>query len=416
MNTEKINEQIIISKKIYDCYLLYAIKEYYLFVPENDSYRDVKIDIGMPPNVVSDLINPLGHTNISDDSTINEGLLLIMQNLEEIGKSIEDQYDFLLESFGDLDFIIHGEEDIDERFANITDENIINKIEEISKTPIYEDNKLEITEQYTQFKGHDHYRDGLYLKEVKADNETKYIFKGNILINYFILTYDKLGLFPPVVTISFTNTKINKDTLLTKIPFSDVATEIYNQQIIDSNIQGIENILRKINVHGKTPIANATEDIFKDGFFFDANNNKVLSKNIFNDLNPTTEDIKEAITLFNKLIENRGTAIPNDCTLFRFMLWSPFSFCIKTLGFQEALYGIVLWGQTNTNKTGSATMFSYLYTDKDTTLQKANTQSAIGTRLGENTFPLILDEAKDNLTNPDDEEFNKNIGGLLWHL
>ena len=42
-------------------------------------------------------------------------------------------------------------------------------------------------------------------------------------------------------------------------------------------------------------------------------------------------------------------------------------------------------------------------------MQKANTQSAIGTRLGENTFPLILDEAKDNLTNPNDEEFNKNI-------
>jgi len=413
MNSKNINEELIISKKIYDCYLLYVKSRYYLFKPENNSYTDVKIEINEDPMTISNSIN-MSYPPLSDNPEINDGLTLIEENLKEIGITNEDAYDYLLESFGDLEEIIYDEIDEDghyrtERFNEITDEYIINRVYEISETPIYDnENKIELTSKYIQFKGHETYKDGLYVKKNNKDG-ISYLFKGNILINSLIFTYDRLELFPPVVTINYTNTKINKETLLIKKPFLEIANDISKKQLIDTDSNGIISLLRKINIYGNPPIVKVTEDILKDGFFFDLKNNKVLTNNVFNDLNSTDEDIKGAIQLFNELIDNRGYAIENDCTLFRFMLWSPFAFCLKQLGFKESLYSMVLWGVTDTNKTGSAIMFSHLYTDKKTTLQKANTQSAIGTRLGENTFPLILDESKDNLTNPNDEEFNKNI-------
>ena len=220
-----------------------------------------------------------------------------------------------------------------------------------------------------------------------------------------------MKLFNPVATIQYTNTTTSQVVTLEKQPYEAIANNLINNRLIDSNNLGVENLLNKIWVQGvnEHDFITAETDLLKDGFFMDMENNKVLSNNVFENLESTTNDVAEAINLFNEIIRDRGTAIPNDCTLFRFMLWSPFAYCLKQLGFTDGLYSMVLWGVTDTNKTGSSVMFSNLYTDKTTTLQKANTQSAIGTRLGENTFPLILDEAKDNLTNPNDEEFNKNI-------
>ena len=262
-------------------------------------------------------------------------------------------------------------------------------------------------------------KDGLYKVEYtnKHDGtmDMTFNFYGNILIHDLTVTYDKLDLFPELVSLKYTNTAIGQTSELIRKPFSTIASEIHKKLLIDTNSLGIESTLRKIFIHscnkdfnGKT-IVTAETDLLKDGFFYDDSTGKVISNNVFTNLETTEQDIKDAIKLFNDLIRNRGSAIPNDCTLFRFMLWCPFSYTIKQIGFIDALYSMVEWGVTDTNKTGSAVMFSNLYTDKDVTLQKANTQSAMGTRLGENTFPLILDENKDILTDPKNEEFLKNI-------
>ena len=257
-------------------------------------------------------------------------------------------------------------------------------------------------------------KQGLYYEKMikKGDDyEPHYTLIGNITIQQFTLIFDKLNLFEPVANMTYTNTTTNQEITIAKQPFGVIASDIISKKLIDSNKLGVESLLTKIFVQGvnNAEFIKSETDLLKDGFFYDIKNNKVIANNVFNNLKSTKEDLEKAIDLFNKIIENRGTARPNDCILFRFMLWSPFAFCLKQLGFKEGLYSMVLWGVTDTNKTGSSVMFSNLYTDKDITLQKANTQSAIGTRLGENTFPLILDEAKDNLINPNDEEFNKNI-------
>lgn len=308
-----------------------------------------------------------------------------------------------------------------EIMGRITNKTVINKLNTLSDEITADKNsKLILANGGTkgkivQYSNSPTVKDGLYyertIKNENGEYETDYNLIGNLLIHSFTLTYDKLKLFNPVATIQYTNTTTNQLVTMENQPYEAIANNLINNRLIDSNSLGIENLLNKIWVQGVNNIdfITAETDLLKDGFFMDMEANKVLSNNVFENLESTPNDVAEAIKLFNEIIKDRGTAIPNDCTLFRFMLWSPFAYCLKQMGFTDGLYSMVLWGVTDTNKTGSSVMFSNLYTDKATTLQKANTQSAIGTRLGENTFPLILDEAKDNLINPNDEEFNKNI-------
>lgn len=295
----------------------------------------------------------------------------------------------------------------------------VNLNDAVGLDPNDTDKRIYFTDNLMQVTGSQALKDGLYkVSHSKNDDGTAdidYNFYGNILIHDLTVTYDKLDLFPEVVSLKYTNTAIGQTSELVRKPFSVIAGEIGKKLLIDTNSLGIESTLRKIFIHscnvdfnGQT-IVTAETDLLKDGFFYDDSTGKVISNNVFTNLDTSDDDIKDAIKLFNDLIRTRGSAIPNDCTLFRFMLWCPFSYCLKQIGLIDDLYGMVLWGVTDTNKTGSSVMFSNLYTDKDVTLQKANTQSAMGTRLGENTFPLILDENKDILTDPRNEEFLKNI-------
>lgn len=282
------------------------------------------------------------------------------------------------------------------------------------------DKKVYFTDTLVQITDSQIMKDGLYKASYTYGDDGKvkdinYDFYGNILIHDLTVTYDKLDLFPEVVSLKYTNTAIGLTSYLERKPFSVIAGEIGKKLLMDTNSLGIESTLRKIFIHGcnkdfPSDISITAEtDLLKDGFFYDDSTGKVIANNVFTNLDTTDDDVRNAINLFNDLIKNRGTARPNDCTLFRFMLWAPFSYCIKQIGFTDDLYSMVLWGVTDTSKTGSSVMFSNLYADMEMTLQKANTQSAMGTRLGENTFPLILDENKDTLADPRNEEFLKNI-------
>ena len=350
---------------------------------------------------------------------------LIKGKTDEKDKS-EDILFELLTPLGDILQDLRNDNNQQKEFYlnEITNDTVIDKIKEISdeikaekNSELYLANGGKRGEIYQITNSHfQNLKDGLYYVKTKYDRETKveekdYNLIGNILIHKLTLTYDKLKLFNPVTSIKYTNTTTNQVVTIEKEPYEAIANNIVNNRLIDSNSMGVESLLNKIWVQGVNNIdfITADTDLLKDGFFVDMETGKVLSNNVFEKLETSDDDVRNAIKLFNEIIHDRRTAIPHDCTLFRFMLWSPFAYCLKQLGFTDGLYSMVLWGVSDTNKTGSSVMFSNLYTNKETTLQKANTQSAIGTRLGENTFPLILDEAKDNLLNPNDEEFNKNI-------
>ena len=301
------------------------------------------------------------------------------------------------------------------RYASNEDESkyIIAKFNEYFNSSTNIPGEVELSPGLVQFHDNQYYKDGIYNKQWNKDKESyDYIFKGNILLHELSTTYDVLGEFNPVRTIQYTNTTINKTFTIEDKSLEEISQRIYKAQLIDTNIQGIESILRKISIHSVNKdlqgiSITANEDLFMNGFFYDENQDKILHNNEFNDLESTKEDVQDAIKLVNEIISNRGTAKPNDATVFRCMLWSPYSYALKQLGFNKSLYGLVLWGVRDTNKTGSCENYSYLYNNPTVINQDADTPSAFGSRLGENTYNLLVDEAWNLLSNKDNEEVLK---------
>ena len=170
MTTKEYNKQIteipneiIISKKINNCYLLYNSKEYYLFKPDKNSYSANKIDISENPNDVENTIldnkNP---DKVSSNPTINSSLKVLMVHLEYLGLSSENQIDVIHEMFYDLSEVQYYTESDDdeyderynriERFSKITDEKIIERILYISNELKRNKSESVINELYSSFK------------------------------------------------------------------------------------------------------------------------------------------------------------------------------------------------------------------------------------------------------------------------
>lgn len=176
MKIDKISDELFITKRINDCYLLYTSKEYYLFKPENNSYKSVKIGINdNPDDVENSLINVNDPDKISNNPAINSSLQIIMVHLEFLGLNIEKQIDTINEMFYDLAELVYNAESDDDfddrfdrtkRFADITDEKLIKLIEMISLD--IERNKKDsiIGELYSAFK----YRKGIKKAERDLGN------------------------------------------------------------------------------------------------------------------------------------------------------------------------------------------------------------------------------------------------------
>lgn len=50
----------------------------------------------------------------------------------------------------------------------------------------------------------------------------------------------------------------------------------------------------------------------------------------------------------------------NDSAVYRFMLWNPFSYCLKQIGYSKANYSLILIG-AQTNKTGATKVGNLFY-------------------------------------------------------
>ena len=248
---------------------------------------------------------------------------------------------------------------------------------------------------------------------------------GNILIRELKLTYDMLqnediNLFKPAVTIKYINTVINEEKTIKNKSWEEINKILYSEQLIKKNEQGMKSLLNDIyvecankNLSMEGLTVKGEKDLLRDGFFIVDDELKV--NNVFENIEVTPEKIKEAGKILNEVIEKRGDGIPNDCRVLRYMLIAPYSFALKQLGFGDSLKNMVLWGVSNTNKTGACITGSFFYTDVNgeydynKTLRKVNTQPAMGTELELSTLPMVLDESKDILNNSKNEEFLKNI-------
>ena len=285
--------------------------------------------------------------------------------------------------------------------------------------------------ELVQIENDEYHKDGLYFKYDKKDGKgeeqhtiTKYKLMGNILIRELNLTYDMLqnediDLFKPAVTIKYINTVINEEKTIKNKSWEEINKILYSDQLIKKNEQGMKSLLNDIYVecankdfNGKLTVK-GEKDLLRDGFFIV--DDELKANNVFENIEVTPEKMKEAGEILNDIIKERGEGIPNDCRVLRYMLIAPYSFALKQLGFGDSLKNMVLWGVSNTNKTGACITGSFFYTDVNgeyaytNTIRRVNTQPAMGTEIGLSALPMVIDESKDILNNSNNEEFLKNI-------
>lgn len=230
--------------------------------------------------------------------------------------------------------------------------------------------------------------DGIY--SVKNEQLT---LLGRIYIHQIIIIRDELELFEPVYSINYHDLIYDKEKFVENKTFDELIQYLQEQKLFIGNNTVIKRIIETIIQHkyiDKMMIEKQIK-VFKEGFFI--KDGKVIENTLITGLEPTKEEIKESIQLVNQLLEDRGTAIENDCTVFRFMLWSPFSWCLKEISKTNGLYGLILIGKKQTSKTGSCLNFSWLYSTADDREKAVSTTSVFGSRLEESSLPAIIDEA-----------------------
>ena len=247
---------------------------------------------------------------------------------------------------------------------------------------------------------------------IKERDITRYDLIGRIYFKQIIITKDELGLFEPVFSISYKDLLYDEDKEIIDKTFNELIKLLEQEKVFKKNAKSITAVMNKILLedlpegYEKKLLIKKEKRVFKEGFFI--KNGKVIENTPITCLKPTKEQIKEAIKLVNAILKNRGSAIQNDCTVFRFMLWSPFGWCIKEIGKSKKMYGLVLTGTPKTNKTGSCENFSWLYSNPTDRNNAVSTTSVFGSRLEESTLPAIIDEAYTLLIRDDMHDPMKN--------
>lgn len=218
---------------------------------------------------------------------------------------------------------------------------------------------------------------------------------ANILLKSVVVHIDELGLFEPKIDVEYINLLYDKTITVENKSKEELKAHFKSDIAFKSDetiMPFIENVL-----HSDWDGVIYEKGVFIEGFFY--HNGKIIDNTLNKDLEYTMDDVKDAIRLVNEIVSNRGSAIPNDCTVFRFMLCSPFMYAMKQIGFGKSNYGLILYGKPQTSKTGSVSNFSWLYSEPSERNKVVSTLSVFGSRLEESTLPSLIDESYTFISN-----------------
>ena len=255
---------------------------------------------------------------------------------------------------------------------------------------------------------------GMYLKKSKDNAE----LNARIYIKQITITKDKLELFEPVYSIDYYDILSDAHKSIKDVNFDELIKKLEAERLFVYDTKAIKKLFNEIfiycynkKIEGINFIKVETQ-VFKEGFFL--KDGKVIENTLITDIEATKELIQKSIQLINELLSTRGSAIANDCTLLRFILWSPFAWCLKEIGKTKGLYGLILTGAPKTSKTGSCLNFSWIYSTPQDREKAVSTTSVFGSRLEESTHPAIIDEAYTLISRDDMQDpmkrciYNKN--------
>lgn len=225
---------------------------------------------------------------------------------------------------------------------------------------------------------------------------------ANVVIEEVEIVLDSLNILEPVYSVTYYNKTFKKRKTVKYLTKKQLTEEFIKANVFYDSSEGkVETVLNKFIIDGtkEERILTKTES-YLEGFFIV--NGKVIENTKLKNLkNYTSEDVYSAIKLLNEIMEDRteeGKA--NDSTVYRFMLWSPYSYCLKQIGFKTGIYSLILIGKSKGNKTGAIKIGNlfYMNTGEEST---GSTVSVLGSKLEENSFPKVFDESYNLLNQPE---------------
>lgn len=220
--------------------------------------------------------------------------------------------------------------------------------------------------------------------------ELYYVPVANVVIKEITIILDSLGILDPVYNVTYYNRTFKKEITVEYLTEKQLTEEFIKAKVFHSATkEAINYVLNSFIITGSNQgLIDTKTEAYLKGYFLV--NNKVVENTKIKNLKYTKKDLKEAILLLNELMKDRteeGKA--NDSAVYRFMLWNPFSYILKQLGYSKANYSLILIGKSQTNKTGATNIgrLFYNHTDEETT---GSTVSVLGSKLEENTFLSVL--------------------------
>ena len=232
----------------------------------------------------------------------------------------------------------------------------------------------------------------------KTGNETKEPI-ANMIIKDVKITLDSLNIKEPVYTVTYYNRTFNKEKTVEHYTRKQLTEEFIKANVFYvSTKENVETVINTFIINGtQEGRIETNEEAYLEGFFL--NNGKITENTNIKHIKKDYNELAEAITLFNEIMQDRtpeGKA--NDCSVYRFMLWNPFSYVFKQLGIAEASnYGLILTGKSQANKSGSIRIGERFYNRLNEEKDVGDTVSVLGSRLGESTFSSIFEECYDLL-------------------
>ena len=288
--------------------------------------------------------------------------------------------------------------------TDLTDFPVEEMLEELDYLFLYiEENEEETVELYEEAVPEDVIRfgenyiqteKGIYEINIsKHGNETRKPI-ANTVIRDVKITLDSLGIKEPVYTVTYYNRTFQKEETVEHLTRKELTEEFIKANVFYvSTKENIETVLNTFIIHGtQEGRIKASEESYLEGFFLI--NGKVIENTNIKGIEKDYEKLYESISLLNEIMKSRtqeGKA--NDSSVYRFMLWNPFSYVFKQLGIAEASnYGLILTGKSQANKTGSIQIGCRFYNRLEKENSGAATVSVLGSRLGKSTFSSIFDE------------------------
>ena len=242
---------------------------------------------------------------------------------------------------------------------------------------------------------------GIEYKSI-TDKGVKSKTVAEVVIRNITIIRDSLEILKPVYNVTYYNKTFNEEVTVEHLTGKELVEEFIEARVFKNPSGDFINFLLNLFIvdGAKEGFVEVKKEAYLEGFFII--NGKVVENTKLQYLKPyTAEDVAEAITLLNEIMIDRteeGKA--NDSTIYRFMLWNPYSYCLKQLGLKTGIYSLILIGKTKGNKTGAYNIGNlfYLNTEEE---NSGSTISVLGSMLGLNSFSKAFDECFNLINQPE---------------